>query len=107
MAQCNQGVLAIATIAVATAGTALALQQLLLQRRPPLERGSDATLLRRSARFDPDPLRRRQARVILAAQPQASAGRRRWLLRAQAWNPTASEQLLVPVVLLLVEVRIY
>ena len=63
------------------------------------ERGGDATLLRRSARFDPDPLRRRQARVILAAQPQTSAGRRRWLLRAQAWNPTASEQLLVPVVL--------
>ena len=99
MAQCNRGVLAIATIAVATAGTALALQQQLLQRRPPLERSSDATLLRRSARFDPDPLRRRQARLILAAQPQTSAARRRWLLRAQAWNPTASEQLLVPVVL--------
>lgn len=99
MAQPDRGVLAIAAIALATAATAAGLQQLMLQRRPPLERTSGATLLRRSARFDPDPQRRRLARLILAAQPQASAARRHWLLQGQAWNPANHEQLLVPVLL--------
>ena len=93
------GVLVIGAIAAATAAAATGLQQLLLQKRPPLQTTSSANLLRRTARFDPDPLRRRQARLILASPAGTSAARKRWLLQGQGWGNQGSSQLLVPVVL--------
>ena len=99
MAQRIGGVLVIGAIAAATAATAAGLQQQLREKRPPLQAGSPANLLRRTARFDPDPLRRRQARLILASQTGTSASQRRWLLQGQGWGHQGSSHLLAPVVL--------
>ena len=85
-------------ITIAAAGTVLishGLQQGLQQKRPELDRHSSAALLRRTARFDPDPSRRRRARLVLANQADVSASRRQWLLRGQGWGDSP----LSPVVL--------
>ena len=74
---------------LAAAGTVVissALQRGLQQIRPELDRHSSAALLRQTARFDPDPSRRRIARLVLANQGDVSAARRQWLLRAQGWG---------------------
>ena len=89
------GVLLITIAAAGTVAISSALQQRLQQIRPELDRHSSATLLRRTARFDPDPSRRRLARLILANQGDVSAARQQWLLRAQGWG----ESPLSPVVL--------
>ena len=80
------GVLLITIAAAGTVVISSALQQRLQQIRPELDRHSSATLLRRTARFDPDPSRRRLARLILATQGDVSAARQQWLLRAQGWG---------------------
>ena len=89
------GVLLISIAAAGTVVISSALQQGLQQIRPELDRHSSPTLLRRTARFDPDPSRRRLARLILANQGDVSAARQQWLLRAQGWG----ESPLSPVVL--------
>ena len=89
------GVLLITVVAASTAVISGALQQGLQQLKPELDRHSSAALLRRTARFDPDPSRRQRARLILANQPDVSAARQQWLLRAQGWGNSP----LTPVVL--------
>ena len=89
------GVLLITFAAAGTVVISSALQRGLQQIRPELDRHSSAALLRRTARFDPDPSRRRVARVVLANQGDVSAARRQWLLRAQGWG----ESPITPVVL--------
>ena len=89
------GVLLITFAAAGTVVISSALQRGLQQIRPELDRHSSAALLRRTARFDPDPSRRRIARLVLANQGDVSAARRQWLLRAQGWG----ESPLTPVVL--------
>ena len=89
------GVLLITIAAAGTVVISSALQRGLQQIRPELDRHSSAALLRRTARFDPDPSRRRIARLVLAKQGDVSAARRQWLLRAQGWG----ESPLTPVVL--------
>lgn len=80
------GVLLISIAAAGTVVISSALQQGLQQIRPELDRHSSPTLLRRTARFDPDPSRRRLARLILANQGDVSAARQQWLLHAQGWG---------------------
>ena len=91
----GQGVLLISVAAAGAVVVSSVLQQALRQRRPELQHTSSAALLRRTARFDPDPSRRRIARLILANQGDVSAARRQWLLRGQGWG----NSLLSPVVL--------
>ena len=73
------GVLLITIAAAGTVVISSALQRGLQQIRPELDRHSSAALLRRTARFDPDPSRRRIARLVLANQDDVSAARRQWL----------------------------
>ncbi|MDA7985629.1 MAG: hypothetical protein MPI81_02235, partial [Synechococcus sp. H1_metabat_bins_2.tsv.006] len=69
------GVLLITFAAAGTVVISSALQRGLQQIRPELDRHSSAALLRRTARFDPDPSRRRIARLVLANQGDVSAAR--------------------------------
>lgn len=57
----------------------------LAQRRPPLNRWSSAALLRRTARYSPDPSQRRQARLVLAAASEGPNEQLYWLA-GQAWG---------------------
>jgi len=56
-----------------------------LAHRPPLNRWSSATLLLRTARYSPDPSRRRQSRLVLAAASQTPREQIHWLT-AQGWG---------------------
>ena len=57
----------------------------LAQRRPLLNRWSSPALLRRTARYSPDPSRRRQARLVLAAA-SGSPNEQLYWLAGQAWG---------------------
>lgn len=61
----------------------------LLELRPALTPRTAATELERLRRFSPDPARRREASLLLAARPEADADPRRLrqLLRHQGWGP--------------------
>lgn len=97
MAQQDRGILGIAAIAAAT-GLALAgLQQLLQRARAPLSRESSPQLLHRSGRFDPDPERRRQARLVQAQQLANDPASQARLLAGQGWGSTGTSRLLAPV----------
>ena len=69
----QRGAVGLAAVAFGTAIALAVLQQLLLLQRPSLKSNSDLSFLRRSARFDPDPERRREARLILVGQKVDSA----------------------------------
>ena len=57
----------------------------LAQQRPFLNRWSSTVLLRRTARYSPDPSRRRQARLVLAAASDSPSDHLYWLT-GQAWG---------------------
>lgn len=61
----------------------------LLGLRPALTPLTQAATLERVRRFSPDPVRRREASLLLAARPEAVADprRQRQLLRHQGWGP--------------------
>lgn len=61
----------------------------LLGLRPTLTPLTPASSLERVRRFSPDPVRRREASLLLAARPEAAADPRllRQLLRHQGWGP--------------------
>ena len=56
-----------------------------LNQRPLLNRWSSPALLRRTARYSPDPSRRRQARLVLAAASGSPGEQINWLA-GQAWG---------------------
>ena len=89
----QRGVLGLTGIALGTAFALAALQQLLLATRPSLTAASKPILLNRSARLDPDPIRRREARLILATQQPNQLD----LLRGQGWGRQGESQLLAPI----------
>lgn len=91
----ERGLLGIATVAAGTALAAAGLQQALRQARPELNNRSDDRLIHRSGRFDPDPERRRQARLLQAAAMAEEPASRSQLLWGQGWGGG----LLPPVVL--------
>jgi len=95
----DRGLLAIAAIAVGSALGLALLQQGLLRLRPPLSSHSSAELLRRSSRFDPDPARRREARLIQAQALSGDPSAQLQLLRRQAWSPAGGPSLLAAVTL--------
>ncbi len=70
-------------------GGALLLGWALLDLRPVLTPLTAVTALERVRRFSPDPVRRREASLLLAARPEAAADPRdlRRLLRHQGWGP--------------------
>ena len=91
----ERGLLGIAAVAAGTALAAAGLQQLLRQARPELSNRSSDRLIHRSGRFDPDPERRRQARLLQAAALADDPATRSRLLQGQGWGGG----LLPPVVL--------
>ena len=70
-------------------GAALLLGDALLSRRPLLSPDTGSAELERVRRFSPDPVRRREASLLLLARPESSADplRQRQLLRHQGWGP--------------------
>ena len=60
-------------------------RNVLAHQRPPLNRWSSTTLLRHTARYSPDPSRRRQARLVLAAASDNPTNQLYWLAE-QAWG---------------------
>lgn len=78
----------LAVSCLGTAGVLLA-GWALLGLRPALTPLTDAASLERVRRFSPDPARRREASLLLAARPEAAADprRQRQLLRHQGWGP--------------------
>lgn len=91
----ERGLLGIAAVAAGTALAAAGLQQALLRARPALTNESSDRLVHRTGRFDPDPGRRRQARLLQAADLAEDPATRLQLLRGQGWG----QGLLPPVVL--------
>lgn len=91
----DRGLLGIAAVAAGTALAAAGLQQALLRVRPDLTNQSSDRLVHRTGRFDPDPERRRQARLLQAAGLAEDPATRSQLLRGQGWG----HGLLPPVVL--------
>ena len=75
----------LATVSLLSWGLLAAGRNALMRNRPPLNRWSSATLLRRTARYSTDPSRRRQARLVLAAASQDPNDRLYWL-GGQAWG---------------------
>jgi len=92
----QRGAVGLAAVALGTAIALALLQQQLLRQRPSLNSNSDLSFLRRSARFDPDPQRRREARLILVGQVVDSASQLQ-LLRGQGWGNPRQETLLAPI----------
>ena len=80
----QRGVLGLTGIALGTAFALAALQQLLLATRPSLTAASKPIFLNRSARLDPDPIRRREARLIswICCGAKAGVGKG----RASCWH---------------------
>ena len=77
-------------LAVSCLGTGIALvggRMLLLQRRAPLTPLHDSASLAAIWRRDPDPLRRREAALLLQARSGHDLPRQRQLLRHQGWGP--------------------
>lgn len=95
----DRGLLAIAAIAVGSGLGLAVLQQGLLRLRPPISSHSSAELLRRSSRFDPDPSRRREARLLLAQSLNEDPRAQLQLLRGQGWSAAAGPSLLAAVAL--------
>ena len=70
-------------------GIALAAgRQLLLQLAPPLNPSSSTAQLLAARRLSIDPQRRRDAALLLSAQPDRPAAERRRLLQGQGWGPS-------------------
>ena len=68
-------------------GIALAIaRQALLQLAPPLNPSSSTAALEAARYRDVDPQRRRDAALLLSAQPERSAGERQRLLQGQGWG---------------------
>ena len=68
-------------------GIALAIaRQALLQLAPPLNPSSSTAALEAARDRDVDPQRRRDAALLLSAQPERSAGERQRLLQGQGWG---------------------
>lgn len=82
----DRGLLGIAAVAAGTALVAAGLQQALRQARPELSNSSGDRLIHRSGRFDPDPERRRQARLLQAAALADDPATHWQLLRGQGWG---------------------
>ena len=77
--------LLLATISLLSGVLLVAGRNALVRERPPLNRWSSPALLRRTARYSPDPSRRRQARLVLAAASEGPDDRLYWLA-GQAWG---------------------
>ena len=92
----QRGAAGLAAVALGTAIALGALQQQLVRQRPSLNSNSDLSFLRRSARLEPDPQRRREARLILVGQQVDSASQLE-LLRGQGWGNPSQEKLLAPI----------
>ena len=69
----------------ASMGLLLAARGMLRARQPPLDRWTAPPLVRRTARYSPDPSRRRQARLVLAARTSSPRERLTWLA-GQGWG---------------------
>lgn len=76
-------------LAVSCLGTGIALVggRELLRRRPPLTPLHDSASLQAIWRHDLDPLRRREAALLLEARANGDPARQRQLLRQQGWGP--------------------
>ena len=79
------GVALLGAISLLSWALTVAGRHALAQRRPPLNRWSSTTLLYRTARYSPDPSRRRQARLVLAAASEGPGDQLYWL-SGQAWG---------------------
>lgn len=79
------GVALLGTISLLSWVLLMAGRNALAQRRPLLNRWSSTALLRRTARYSPDPSRRRQARLVLAAASEGPNEQLHWLA-GQAWG---------------------
>ena len=79
------GVGLVGGVSAGSMGLLLVGRGVLRARQPPLDRWSAPPLVRRIARYSPDPSRRRQARLVLAAQTSSPRERLAWLA-GQGWG---------------------
>jgi len=79
------GVALLGTVSLLSWGLLVAGRNALAQRQRPLNRWSSLALLRRTARYSPDPSQRRQARLVLAAASEDPNEHLYWLA-GQAWG---------------------
>ena len=93
----QRGVLGITAIALTSAAVLAGLQAVLLQHRPGLNTSSSSSFVSRTARFDPDPSRRREARLILASRQADAPENQLRLIQNQGWGMASTDQLLAPI----------
>ena len=99
-AEGRQSLLGTALLGLCCLGTGVALaagRQVLVQLAPPLTPNSSAAELTRSRKHSLDPDRRRDAALLLSAQPKSSPEERRHWLQGQGWGNHSNNRVLAAI----------
>ncbi len=99
-AEQRQSLLGTALIGLCCLGTGIALaagRQWLVQLAPPLTPNNSAAELARNRRQSLDPDRRRDAALLLSAQPKSTPEERRYWLQGQGWGNHGSNRVLAAI----------